>query len=414
MFAKLAVLNILKHGKRSVVVFLGVALAVLVLSLVGGVVRGLTDTVLSSIVPTAGHVVIADARSKDATNPLDLKFLVPDADHLLAQLHDERITLAEPVLTFGALLVEPVGTDSKKDARNLGMIGQGVNPDTHFLANVRAGITEGAFLPGGQGIALSHRAAKLLGVKMGGTVMVLTTDRGNNPWYQELPITGVFDSGSETVDLTTFVVSQQTARTLVDADGMTREFRFLVKDQDTAPAVAAALQAQLQALGYGADQLRVEPWQVSFSSLLTILQFLNVLTFIIRVFFVVVAGSVITNSILMTVFERTREYGTLRAIGLKRRQLRAMILTEGLVLGAAGAVAALVVGIPAVLLLSQVGLDLGNATESLGFASKIFPALSPVDVGFNALFGTLIAVFASAYAARVSSRLTVTEALTHT
>ena len=110
MFAKIALLNIVKHAKRSVVVFVGVALAVLVLSLVGGVIRGLTDTVLSSIIPTAGHIVITDAAAKDSANPLDLKYLVPDSEALLAKLHDDRITVAEPVLTFGALLVQPVPT----------------------------------------------------------------------------------------------------------------------------------------------------------------------------------------------------------------------------------------------------------------------------------------------------------------
>ena len=408
MFAKIALLNILKHAKRSVVVFVGVAIAVLVLSLVGGVIRGIQDTVLGSIVPTAGHIVISQADSKDAVNPLDLKYLIPDADATLARLKDERITVQESVLTFGALVVQPVPTDAKQEAKNLALLGQGVKPDTRFLQNVRSGIVEGSFLPDGKGILLSERAAKLLDVKMGGTVMVLTQDRGNNPWYQEIPIAGLFNSGSEQTDLGIFVVSQETARNLVDADGMSREFRFLVKDQNDAPSVAAALSRQVAGRG-----LRVEPWEVTFSSLLSILKFLDVLFFIIRLFFVIVAGSVITNSILMTVFERTREYGTLRAIGLKKRQLRAMILSEGLFLGMFGALAGLVVGVPSVMALSHVGLDMGNATEYLGFSSRIFPQLSWLDVGFNFVFGTLIAVFASFYASRVSSRLTVSESLAY-
>ena len=85
MFAKIALLNIVKHAKRSVVVFVGVAIAVLVLSLVGGLIRGVMGTVLSSIVPTAGHVVVTVAASKDAANPLDLKYLIPRAEALLAK-----------------------------------------------------------------------------------------------------------------------------------------------------------------------------------------------------------------------------------------------------------------------------------------------------------------------------------------
>ncbi len=409
MFAKIALLNIVKHAKRSVVVFVAVAIAVLVLSLIGGVLRGIQDTVLGAIIPTAGHITVTEAASKDAANPLDLKYLIPDAEATLAGVKDDRIAVQESVLTFAALLVQPVPTDSKQEAKNLGMLGEGIKPETKFLQNIRSGMVAGQFLPEGKGIVLSSRAAKLLDVTMGGTVMVLTQDRGNNPWYQELPITGLFNSGSEQTDLSVFVVSQETARTLVDADGMSREFRFLVKDQDSAPAVAESVAKQLTGKG-----LRVEPWEVTFSSLLSILKFLDILFFIIRLFFVIVAGSVITNSILMTVFERTREYGTLRAIGLKRRQQTGMILTEGLLLGIFGALAGLALGVPSVLLLSNVGLDLGNATEYVGFSSRIYPQLAVQDVAFNLVFGALIAVFASFYAARVSSRLTVSEALAHT
>ena len=416
MFVTLALRNIVKHGKRSLVVIVAVAVAVGVLSGISGTIRGMTDTVLESIVPTAGHVVIRAAASENAINPTDLKYLIPDIDDVLARLKDPHVVAAEPVITFGALLVEPVETDAKKEARNLGMLGQGVQADTKFLQNLRSGMVQGTFLPGGEaagsGIALSRRAADLLGVQLGGSVMVLTTDRGNNPWYQELTITGLFETGSEQVDLSLFAVSLETARDLVDAAGMAREVRLLLDDPEAAPAVAQALRALL--VGQSTSGLLVSEWQVTFSSVLTILTLLNILFFIIRLFFVIVAASVITNSILMTVFERIREYGTLRAIGLKARQLRALILTEGLFLGLAGALLGLSLGIPVVVVLSQVGLDLGSATESIGFATRIYPHFAWLDAGFNLIFGTLIAVVASFYAARVSSRLSVSESLSHT
>lgn len=408
MFAKIALLNIVKHAKRSVVVFVAVAIAVLVLSLVGGVVRGVVNTFLSSIVPTAGHVVVTMAASKDAANPLDLKYLLADTDAKLSQLKDARITAAEPVLTFGALVAQSTPIDSKVDSKNLGMLGQAVNPGTRFLANIRGGITAGAFLPEGHGIALSNKAAAMLDLKLGDPVEVFYENRDRGPDQRELTITGLFNSGSDQTDLSVFVVSLDTAREALDADGMSRELRILVKDPDSARDVAATLSKQL-----GDASIRVEPWQVTFSSVLTVLQFVQIIFLFIRIFFVVIAGSVIVNSILMTVFERTREYGTLRAIGLKNRQLSAMIVTEGALLGGLGAFTGLVVGIPFVLVLSSVGLDMGNATESLGFASRIYPQFDIVDALFSFTFGVLIAVFSSLYAARVSSRLTVTEALTH-
>jgi putative ABC transport system permease protein len=408
MFAKIALLNIVKHAKRSVVVFVAVAIAVLVLTLVGGLVRGVVNTFLSSIVPTAGHVVVTKAASKDAPNPLDLKYLLPEADGLLAKIHDDRISVAEPVLTFGSLVAQPTPADSKTESKNLRMLGQAVNPDTRFLSNIRGGITAGAFLPDGNGVALSNKAAAMLDLKLGDRVDLLFENRDGGPEQRELPITGLFSSGSDQTDLNIFVVSLATAREGLGTEGMSRELRLLVKDPDTAPDVAASIAKQLDDAS-----LRVEPWQITFSSLLAVLQFVQIIFLLIRVFFIVIAGSVIVNSILMTVFERTREYGTLRAIGLKKLQLSAMIVTEGALLGALGAAAGLAAGIPFVIILSNVGLDMGNATESLGFASRIYPQFDTVDAAFSFAFGVLIAVLASLYAARVSSRLSVTEALTH-
>jgi len=409
MFAKIALLNMVKHARRSVVVFAAVAIAVFALTFIGSLIKGFESDFLDSILPTAGHLQIKDSRTLDAANPLDLKYLIPDAEATLASFDDPRIATKEAVLTFPALLVQPTSTDSKKEAKNIGLMGQGVKADTAFLKDVRQGLVGGQFLPEGKGILISQRVADLLDVKLGGTVMVLTQDRGNNPWYQELTITGVFRSGSEQTDQSLFVVSQATAQTLLDADGMTREFRFLLKDYNQSEALARELKPRLEAAG-----LRVQTWQEIFGSLLTLLGFVKAITGAVRVFFLIVAGSIITNTILQTVFERTREYGTLRAIGLKRRQLGALIVTEGVLLGFGGALAGLALGIPFVAFLGTSGLDLGTATEYLGFASKVYPSYSAVDLVLYLGAGVLIAGLASLYAAAVSTKLSVTESLTHT
>lgn len=409
MFAKIALLNIIKHARRSAVVLLAVAISVAVLTFIGSLINGFERGFLDSILPTAGHLQVKDAGTKDAPNPLDLKYLIPNAEQELAQLNDPRIEAKEAILTFPAMLVQPVPTDSKKEAKNIGLMGQGVRPDTAFLQDVRKGIVAGSFLPDGQGIVLSQKVADLLDLKMGGTVMVLTQDRGNNPWYQELPITGIFRSGNGQTDQSLFVVSMTTAQELLDADGMAREFRFLLHDPDQSTAVAQALNPALRAAG-----LQVETWQQTFGSLLTLLGFVKAITTVVRLFFLVVAGSIITNTILQTVFERTREYGTLRAIGLKRRDLRGLIVTEGALLGVGGALVGLALAVPAVLILSRTGLDLGSATEYLGFSTYVYPSFTVFDAVLYGAAGLLVATLASLYAARVSARLSVTEALTHT
>ncbi len=408
MFFKLAWLNIFKHSKRSLVVFIAVLIAVGVLTLISGVLSGLTSTFLDSILPTAGHIQIKAAGSDNAVNPQDLKYLLPHADELLAQIQDPRIKLKEKILSFPALLVQPVPLDSKSEAKNLGMLGQGLSPDTAFFSNIRDGLVQGSFLPQGQGILISESAAKLLGVKYGGTVMVLTTDRDNNPWYQELKITGLYRSGSDLTDDSLFFVSTATAESLLDAQGMTREIRIVLKD----PADSYAVRQSLTKI-FPPKRYEIDVWQETFGSLLTILKLLDVVSALIRIFFIIVATSVIANSILMSILERMREHGTLRAIGLKRRQLFAMLLTEGGLLGILGALFGLLWGVGAVALLSKVGVDVGSATEYLGFASRIYPALKLSDIVANGVAGLFIALLSTFYAARVAAKKSVIDALTY-
>ncbi|NNM67887.1 MAG: ABC transporter permease [Spirochaetales bacterium] len=396
----------LKHFKRSVVVFVAVLVAVAVLTLVGGVVSGLTSSFLDSLLPATGHLQIQAQGTENAINPMDLKYLIPNANEVMARLKDPRIVHVEKILSFPALLVQPVETNTR--AKNLGLQGQGVDPHTQFFTTVREGLTQGRFLPGGRGIVISETVARLLDVKLGGSVMVLTTDRSNAPWYQELKITGLFRSGSDLVDQGLFFVSHKTAEELLDADGMTREIRILIKNPDQSAEVRDVLKKELPP-----SQFEIRTWQEVLGSLLTILQLLNVVSAFLRVFFVIVAASVIANSILMSILERVREYGTLRAIGLKRRQLWAMVLTEGGLLGLFGSLAGLAVGWIGVAYLAQVGIDVGSATEYFGFSSRIYPALNLADGVFNLVAGLLIAVLSTAYAARTVARLSVVDSLNH-
>lgn len=408
MFFKLAVSNIFKHWKRSLVVFIAVVLAVIVLSLIGGVLRGFTSTIMDSILPASGHLTIKAAGAKDAVNPMDLKYLLPGAEDILAQVKLPGVVRAEKVITFGAVLLEDTGDDLTKDVHNLKMLGSGLSPQTGFFKNIRDGITQGQFLPDGKGILVSEKAAKLLNLRLGGPAMLLVQDRNNNPWNQQFTVTGIFKSGSDLVDEGQFFLSHASAEELVDATGLTREIRLVLDDAEKADAV----KAQLDKI-FAGQNLEIETWRTSLGMLTLITNLLNMVAIFIRLIFIVIATSVIANSVLMAIFERVREYGTLRAIGLKRKQLFWMITSEGLVLGLAGALAGLAIGIPWLLILSKTGLDVGSATEYIGFASLIYPAFSWFDGLLNLVVGVLIAFLSSFFAARTINKLSVTQALTH-
>jgi putative ABC transport system permease protein len=410
MIPRLALLGAIKHWKRSLVVLGAVAVACAVMIAIGSLLGGITASFYDSVIPNSGHVRIDDARTPRAINPFGLGLLVPDADAkatAIKALGDRRIVDVEPLLSFGGLLVEDAAP-GEGDPRNLAMRGMGVLPGTRFADNVRDALVAGSFLPGGQGIALSEAAARLVGAGLGQGVLLLVQDRNGQPWYERLVVTGVFRTESRDFDESTFYIDEAKAAEMLDVEGSAREIRVLLSGREDARAVSAEVGAALAGSG---SSLRVLPWQTINASIFSLLLFVNILLGVIMGLFAVVAGTIIANTSLMSVMERLREFGTMRAIGLKGRDLRKLVLFEGLALGAAGAVLGIVLGSAIVALLSQGGLDLGGAMESLGLKRYNRPRPDLVWYGVCMLASLAVSLVATAKAAVTVASMSVADSL---
>jgi len=419
---RLALLSAIKHWRRSTVVAGAVAVACAVMIAIGSLLNGITTSFYDSVIPNSGHVRIDDARVASSLNPLGLELLLPDAGAKIAKirsLDDRRIVDVEPVLSFGAILVED---RDDRDPRNIVMRGIGLSPDTRFADNVRYSMKEGSFLPGGQGIAISERAAALVGAKLGSGLLVLVQDRSGQPWYERLVVTGLFATESSDFDETTFYMTEAKAAEMLDAADMAREIRLLLANRDEAESVTKEVSAALMpgsaaasgaAAGgrEGSPPLRIQSWQTINSSIFAILLFVKILLGIIMGLFAIVSGTIISNTSLMSVMERIKEYGTMRAIGLRARALGRLILLEGLILGLAGAAIGIGLGFGVVALLSRGGIDLGGIMESLGLSRYNRPRMDLLWFAFCTLASLAVCLIATAKAARSVGALGVAESL---
>lgn len=116
----------------------------------------------------------------------------------------------------------------------------------------------------------------------------------------------------------------------------------------------------------------------------------------------IVGGLAVANTVMMGVFERTREFGTLRAIGARPGFVRTLVLSESLLLALAGGVGGLLLG--------MVGIAAVNAyTQKLAGidAAALTPRLTLLALGISLLLGLVSGLLP----ARSASRLQITEAL---
>jgi len=403
-FLKLAVLSIISHRRRSAVIAVSVLLSVLVMIFVRGMLGGMRTSFFENLLQGSGHVQVHAFGWEKRLDPYSLAYVLGDPQGMSRTIRADpfissRLVNVEQMIQFGALLVN--------GDRNIAMAGQAVERSTRFFANVRNSVRSGQFLPGGRsGIAISETIAKLLNVRLGDAVTVLVQDASGSPYYLSYPVTGVFSSGVQETDENMFFISLPDAQNLLDLTGRATELRLSV----TSPAAAAAVAARISSL-FSTSKPFVQTWQQIQGGLVTLINLGDIYGAVLDIIIVLVAATVITSSILMTIFQRIPTFGTLRAIGLRRNRLFWILMEEGLLLGLLGSALGMIIGLPLVLYLQAHGLSVGAVSQVLGTGTTYHFTVTVSDGIQVFLAGALIAFGGYLFGAAVSIRMSLLESL---
>ena len=130
---------------------------------------------------------------------------------------------------------------------------------------------------------------------------------------------------------------------------------------------------------------------------------------------ILVVAVLIANTLLMSVFERTREMGILAALGMKRRQVMLMFLFEATILALAGIAVGQVLGFAVVAYLARVGLgfseDAMASIEGFAYGSRMYAEFAPGQAIILSLFMFIVVTLVSLYPAWYAARLEPVKAL---
>jgi len=407
IFLKIALLNLKSHYKRTILIIFAVLISVFVLESVSGMMEGLRHSFFQSLMQEGGHIQIHKAGWKDRLQQFTLDYRIDEPDRLISELKTnlDGLVRVEKLMSFGALLIH--------EDKNLAIMGQGIEPDTTFFSSVREGLVEGSFLNPDEnsrtGIVLSRAICGLLNLSLGDGVVVLVEDSEDSPYYLEYPVTGIFESGSKQTDEQIFFLSHSDAQELLYLPDATTEIRITLNDRSHASGTAGKIVDILTG-----EQYEVETWTELNGSFIVFIEMFDVIMFIINIFIIIVAATVITNAILMNVFERVREYGTMRAIGLKKRQLFWLVMLEGGSQGFIGSILGMALSLPLVIYLQNHGFSWGALSEFMVGSSTYYFRFSYIQAVINFTSGVLIALAGSLYAAFVNTKMNVVETLRFT
>ena len=335
-FELLVALRFLREGRmQSVLILAGVTGGVAVIIFLTQLINQLQATIIDRVLGSQAHVVIRPLEE------VTQRVLTPDADRAVAavvQPRDQRLRSVDQweriaglaAATPGVLAVSPVVTGPAFAARgnsNKSVALLGVQPDAYRrVVRMDDYMTRGRFDVTGTNALIGTDLAQDLGVTVGDKLRV-TSAEGRS---ETLDITGLFDMGNRDLNRRWVFVTLKLAQTLLDLPGGVSNIDLTVKDLFSANQVADALRAQ--------TNLTVDSWMQTNSGLLNALSNQTVSNNLIRSFVVIIVALGISSVLVVSVVQKQREIGILRAMGAGRRRIMTVFLLQGGLVGLVGSV----------------------------------------------------------------------------
>lgn len=401
---KFAALNTLRNRRRSAVTVTIAALGTAAILLAGGFALSTYQALAQAAARTTGHLVIGQPAQFSSDEDTPLQHGLDDAAGLQARLlADDAVRQVLPQVQFSGLI-------SNGD-KSVVMVATGIEPDAEFAVKgpflkIVAGRVLASGKPGvptlavmlGEGLARSLKAEP--GTSL--TLMASTTEGALNAL--DVVVAGTFSTGVPDLDKRQVYTDLATAQKLLVTPRISSLGVYLAGMEHT-----AAAQARLQA---ALPKLTVLTWLDQAPFYRSVRDLYNRIFGALGAIIGVIVVFVVTNAMAMAIIERTREIGTLRALGTSSGQLTRGLALEGLMLGGVGAAlgALLALGVALALLVFPVQMP-PPPGRSDGY--PLLVAADPALYAFTLLAMLTLATVASAWVARRTVRLPIVNALAH-
>lgn len=265
--------------------------------------------------------------------------------------------------------------------RSFGALAVGVDPVREFAA-IRHRATDGRYLSGPDEAYVGAVLAQNLGVGVGDEVVVLGNAPGGGVAAMVLTVVGTFATGQADFDRSQIHVRLAEFQEAFGLGDQVHAIALLLADPAATDKTAAAL-------GDG-DTVGVS-WQQQLPDIHQLIELKYQSTYMIYALLVVLVTFSIVNAFIMTIFERTPEFGMLKALGMRPGSILGMLSWEALWMALLGLAATFAIAFPLVTLLSITGISFGDAyaemTAQYMLPDRLYPSFS---VRTAAEFGVVI------------------------
>jgi len=393
--------NVMRNRRRSLTAMLITALGTAAVLASGGFALYTYESLEEMTARDTGHVVVAHARGFEGDEDVPLQHGLADAAALAGKF------AALPEVRAVAPRVQFSGLISNGD-KSLVFVGSGVVPEIDFRLRgpqmtFTAGQPPATNAPAPE-VVIGNELAQMMKAKVGSSLTLLATTTEGNLNAVDVVVSGIASVGVPDIDKRLVLADLASVQKLLLSDKVGTLAIYLRETADT--EVVAARVREMQ------PGLAVKTWRDLAVFYTAVRALYNRIFGILGVIMICIVLFAMSNTLGMAVVERTREIGTLRAIGTLPAEIVRNFVLEGMVIGGTGATVGMLLAGAATFVLLFAGIDMPPPPgRSAGY--PLFLSFSPLHY---ALVTLVVVTLAGCAAWVVSSRAAnkpVTEALAH-
>ncbi|MFL7870023.1 MAG: ABC transporter permease [Anaerolineales bacterium] len=374
----------------------GLALLILMASVVEGEMGGALE---NAIRLQSGHIQIRAATYDENKSSLKWEDLVPNPDELAAKIAAfPQVEAATPRLYASGFLSS--GTQSA------GAKITGIDPLSPASDPYREGIISGQYLSPDDrdAVLIGKPMAKKLNLEAGDNVELSLNTADGTVQDQTFIVKGIYTTNTYGFDSATVFLPLAKAQAMTQTENHASTIFVLLKDTSMTDTVASALSVP--------SNLEVKTWKDLNSLFVEWEDMAQSYIGFLYLIILAISVSVIINTLIMSVYERTREIGILSAIGMRGNRIMMLFLAESFLLAIGGVIMGLIIGVLATMYFNVNGFYIGNmGLSGIAITDTIYAKLTTENL-INLTIMTFVAtILAGLYPAIMASRMQPVEAL---
>ncbi|MGB4408326.1 MAG: FtsX-like permease family protein [Sphaerochaeta sp.] len=366
----LAMKNLARYKRRTAITAIAIALGLMMYLIVDSMLLGIEQESMRNLIwyeTSSVRIHQKDYWPDRLLFPLEEG--IENPEKVIDLLKKEGWTATERTLFKADMILY---SDDFGEDGSLSVMVTGIDPEMdNEVFHFEDTLVEGRMLNKGEsnGMIMGSWLAEDIGAKVGYWVTLVT--RGNGGFFEAIDaqIVGIVNCPNPNVNRTLIMMDKDTAGTVLGMDGAVTEIDIALPNRSDVDVEVMRIQASLDA--HGLNGLEARSWRELAKDYLAIAEAKRGGTGVILFLVFIIAAVGISNTMLMAMYERTRELGMMRALGMKDNDIRLSFIIEAGGIGLLGSVVGIALGALANIYIANVGIDFGFLMRDMDIGYRI-------------------------------------------